>query len=187
MTVTNPGGSGGASFTQGTAAAKPAATPNALYFATDTGEWWVANAAGNAWQSIAQTSATSFQVATSNWIKLVTGGTQGIANSFGNSLVSDGTWNANQPVHVGLVGSGLKIAEGTNAKQGVSGAMVGGTVTVANTSVTASSRILLGIAAPGGTVGAPFISAVTAGTGFTIKSTSSSDTSTVAYEIFEPG
>lgn len=86
---------------------------------------------------------------------------------------------------VTTAGQGLRVKEGSNAKQGTA-TLAAGTVTVANTSVTANSRIIVGMATPGGTVGAPFVSSVTAGTGFTIKSTSSTDTSTVAYEIFEP-
>jgi hypothetical protein len=87
---------------------------------------------------------------------------------------------------VQTAGSGLRVAEGSNAKQGVA-TLVAGTVTVADTSVTASSRIFLTTNTPGGTVGSPYNSARTAGTSFTITSTSSTDTSTVAYEIFEPG
>ncbi len=86
---------------------------------------------------------------------------------------------------VTTAGQGLRVKEGSNAKQGVA-TLAAGTVTVANTSVTASSRIFVGTATPGGTVGAPFVSSVTPGTGFTIKSTSSTDTSVVAYQIFEP-
>ena len=86
---------------------------------------------------------------------------------------------------VATVGKGLQVKEGSNAKQGIA-TLVGGTVTVSNTSVTASSRIFLTTQNPGGTVGAPYISARTAGTSFAITSTSTLDTSDVAYEIFEP-
>jgi hypothetical protein len=85
---------------------------------------------------------------------------------------------------VNLAGKGLRIKEGTNARQGTA-TLSAGTVTVANTSVTANTRIYLGQVTPGGTVGAPFVSAVTAGTGFTIKSTSSTDTSVVSYLLVE--
>lgn len=85
-------------------------------------------------------------------------------------------------------GKGLRVAEGTNAKQGVS-TLVAGTVTVSNTSVTASSRIFL-TAQSLGTVTAPktlAVTARTAGTSFTITSADNTDTSVVAWEIFEPG
>jgi hypothetical protein len=61
--------------------------------------------------------------------------------------------------------------------------LVGGTVAVVNAAITAASKIKVYVLTPGGTVGAPFVSVVAAGTGFTISSTSSSDTSTIQYEI----
>lgn len=83
------------------------------------------------------------------------------------------------------VGSGFRTAEGSNAKQGVA-TLVAGAVTVANTSVTANSRIFLTGQQDGGTPGAVRVSSRVAGTSFTITSTSGTDTSIVAYEIFEP-
>lgn len=90
--------------------------------------------------------------------------------------------------HVAVLtaGNGLRVAEGSNAKQGTA-TLVAGTVTVANTSVTANSRIFLTSQVDGGTPGFLRVSARTAGTSFTITSGSATDTSTVAYEIFEPG
>jgi hypothetical protein len=88
-------------------------------------------------------------------------------------------------VDVSSVGYGMRVAEGVNAKQGIA-TLVGGTVTVANTSVTANSRILYSVQTAGGTQG--FLSTTrVVGTSFTINSTSNTETSTVAYEIFEPG
>lgn len=89
-------------------------------------------------------------------------------------------------VDVNLAGGGLKVAEGANAKQGVA-TLAAGTVTVANTSVTASSRIFLTTNTPGGTPGFLTVSARTPGTSFTITSSNGADTSVVAFEIFEPG
>ena len=89
-------------------------------------------------------------------------------------------------VDVQTAGQGLKVAEGSNAKQGTA-VLVAGTVTVANTSVTVNSRIFLTTQAPGGTAGFLVVSARVAGTSFTILSSNAADTSTVAYEIFEPG
>lgn len=59
-----------------------------------------------------------------------------------------------------------------------------GAATVALPAVTAASQILLGMVTPGGTVGAPFVAAKTPGVGFTINSTSGTDTSTVAYAVY---
>jgi hypothetical protein len=61
--------------------------------------------------------------------------------------------------------------------------LVAGTKAVVNAAITAASKIKVYVLTPGGTVGAPFVSVVAAGTGFTISSTSSSDTSTIQYEI----
>jgi hypothetical protein len=67
--------------------------------------------------------------------------------------------------------------------------LAAGTVTVANTSVTANSRIVCGLVALG-TVTVPSalgVSARVAGTSFTILASQATDTSTVWYEIVEPG
>jgi hypothetical protein len=90
-------------------------------------------------------------------------------------------------VGVGTVGNGYRVKEGSNAKQGTA-TLVAGTVTVANTAVTANSRIFLTIQSLG-TVTVPSaicVSARTAGTSFTILSATITDTSVIAYEIFEP-
>lgn len=82
-------------------------------------------------------------------------------------------------------GRGIQIAEGSNARMGTA-TLVAGTVTVANTSVTANSRIFLTSQVDGGTPGFLRVSARTAGVNFTITSGSGTDTSTVAYLIVEP-
>lgn len=94
---------------------------------------------------------------------------------------------ASGAVDVTTIGQGLRVAEGTNAKQGLSAAMTAGAVTVANTSVTANSRIVLTRQDGGTNPGAVYVSARTAGTSFTITSTNAADTGQVAYQIFEPG
>lgn len=97
----------------------------------------------------------------------------------GDALATDDDFVLN------TAGKGIKIKEGSNAKLGVA-TLVGGTVTVANTSVTANSRIMLTSQVDGGTPGFLRVSARTAATSFTITSGSASDTSTVAYHIIEP-
>jgi hypothetical protein len=93
--------------------------------------------------------------------------------------VTDADWR------IATAGRGHRIAEGANAKMGVS-TLAAGTVTVANTSVTATSRIFLTCQTPGGTPGFLRVSARTAGTSFTILSSSGTDTSVVAWMIVEP-
>jgi hypothetical protein len=76
--------------------------------------------------------------------------------------------------------------EGSNAKRGTA-VLSAGLAVVANTSVTANSRVFLISQVDGGTPGFLRVSARTPGTSFTITSSSGTDTSTVAYEICEPG
>lgn len=104
------------------------------------------------------------------------------------STIAATTISATGSIDIKTAGSGLKVAEGSNAKQGVV-TLVLGTATVANTSVTATSRIHL-TAQSLGTITVPAalaVSARVAGTSFTILSSNLTDTSVVAYEIFEVG
>lgn len=87
-------------------------------------------------------------------------------------------------MNITTLGKGLKVKTGTNSKAGVA-TLVGGTVTVANTSVTANSIIMLTCLTPGGTPGFLRVSAVSAGTSFAITSSSASDTSVVSWFIVE--
>jgi hypothetical protein len=86
---------------------------------------------------------------------------------------------------INTLGNGLRVKEGANAKMGTA-VLVAGTLVVANTSVTANSRILLTTNTVGGTAGFLVVSARTPGTSFTILSSNVADTSTVAWQIFEP-
>lgn len=85
---------------------------------------------------------------------------------------------------IATAGKGLQIKTGSNAKMGEA-TLVGGTVTVANTSVTANSLIFMSVHTQGGTQG---ILSYTRSTGvsFTINSTNAADTSTVIWMIVEP-
>lgn len=84
-------------------------------------------------------------------------------------------------------GKGFYVKEGTNACMGIA-TLVGGTVTVSTTKVTANSRIFLTRQTTAGTLGSSVdVTARNAGTDFTITSNGSVlDTSTVAWEIKEP-
>lgn len=89
---------------------------------------------------------------------------------------------------VTTAGQGLRVNEGANGKQGTA-TLAAGTVVVANTSVTANSRIVCGLVSLG-TVTVPSalgVSARVVGTSFTILASQATDTSVVWYEIFEPG
>lgn len=87
----------------------------------------------------------------------------------------------------GTAGGGLAIKEGANARSGVA-TLVAGTVVVANTSVTATTRVQLTIQSLG-TVTAPKAIGVTArsaGVSFTITSADATDTSVVGWHLIEP-
>ena len=58
----------------------------------------------------------------------------------------------------------------------------GTAVAVSNTAVTATSQIVLTLKTVGGTPAAPFISAISAGSGFSVNG-GGSDTSTYSYAI----
>jgi len=113
---------------------------------------------------------------------------QGSDTNIGITYASKGsaqhTFN-NGNVAVNTLGAGLRIKEGSNGTMGVA-TLVGGTVTVNTTNVTANSRIFVCCQTPGGTPGFLRISARVAATSFTILSSSGTDTSIVAYQIFEP-
>jgi len=85
---------------------------------------------------------------------------------------------------VSTVGKGLQVKSGANGKIGTA-VLVAGTVTVANTSITANSRIFITSNADGGTPGWLRVSAKTVGTSFVITSSNILDTSTVAWIIVE--
>lgn len=90
-------------------------------------------------------------------------------------------------------GKGLQVKEGSNAKQGT-GTLALGTVTIANTSVTANSRILITGTSinSSSAIGSLRVTSKTAGTSFTVTSLSTvgttvtGDLSSFDYEIFEP-
>ena len=82
-----------------------------------------------------------------------------------------------------LAGAKISIKSGTNQRAG-NATLVGGTVTVANTTVTANTHILLTMeGAPGGTAGAVYVTKIN-GTSFTINGLVT-DTSTYAYFMVE--
>lgn len=106
-----------------------------------------------------------------------------------NSGQSNGQWNifsgAPDALRLGSGGGGLSVSEGGAARMGVA-TLVGGTATVANTSIAANDRIFLTSQVDGGTPGFLRVSARTVGTNFTITSSSGTDTSTVAWFIVRP-
>jgi len=188
------GGPAGATMYSGAGAPLPAAIVTALgtyaqvanvgdvYLQTDaTGNpLWVCTVAG--------TSGARGGTWAQPYLPLTGGTVNGnlVVGGVSSMSAGGGYFTAFGSVDVQLAGQGLKVAEGANAKQGTA-VLVAGTKVVANTAVTANSRILLTSQADGGTPGFLRVSARTAGTSFTVTSSNAADTSTFAYEIFEPG
>lgn len=125
-------------------------------------------------------SAATASTSTSTGSLVNTGG-QGNAGALFNGGVISGA----DDLKLTTAGKGIYVKEGSNATMGKS-TMVGGTVTVSNTKVTASSRIFLTVEAVGGTLGIVAVTARVAGTSFTITSSNALDTSDVAWLIVEP-
>lgn len=135
-----------------------------------TGTIGVTQAAGNSTTALATTAFTT----TANNLKANIASptfTGDINSSTGNILIS-------------TIGKGLQVKTGANSKIGTA-ALAGGTVTVANTSVTANSIIFLTSQANGGTPGFLRITAKTAATSFVVTSSSATDTSTIGWMIVE--
>lgn len=83
------------------------------------------------------------------------------------------------------VGVALTVTTGSNAKAGTA-TLAAGTVAVATTAATANSLVFVTDTSASGTnVGSLYVASVTAGTGFTVKSTNVSDTSTFNWLIVE--
>jgi hypothetical protein len=88
----------------------------------------------------------------------------------------------NGNVVLGTAGNKIVIATGSNASVGTSSAMTAGVVTVATTASSASAKIFYSRATTGGTPGQVSITAQD-GTGFTLTSTSNTETSTFNWWI----
>jgi hypothetical protein len=98
--------------------------------------------------------------------------------------MEDATHKIPDDIHITTAGKGLRIKEGSNARMGTS-TLAAGTVVVANTSITANTRVFCNRTTTGGTPGHLSI-VLNAGVGFTINSSSGTDTSTVAWLLMEP-
>lgn len=77
----------------------------------------------------------------------------------------------------------LNVSSGTNANRGTVTANGSTAVAVSNTSITANSTVIFTLKTVGGTpAGAPYLSAVSAGSGFSVKA-AVGDTSVYNYVI----
>ena len=82
-----------------------------------------------------------------------------------------------------VVGKGLQLKSGLGTRAG-NATLVAGTITVANTTVTSNTIIYLARKTAGGTIGQTTYT-VSAGTSFTIDSSSVTDVSVISYLLVE--
>lgn len=131
--------------------------------------------------------AGQFRILVDQELMLVTGGQSGTSWTVQRGVESSGAMTHSAGVNVyhvwtaqGVLGAVLTVA----APMVSSGllTLVGGTKAVANTAITVGSILRLTRQATGGTLGQLSI-ALSAGTGFTVNSSSGSDTSTIYYEV----
>lgn len=109
----------------------------------------------------------------------------GTSFTFNPLFIRSSAVSVDSPLQFTQPAYGIKLKEGSNAKMGTA-TLVAGSAVVSTTSVAANSRIQLTGNADGGTPGWLRVSTRTAGTSFTITSSSATDTSTVAWIIFDP-
>jgi hypothetical protein len=137
--------------------------------------------------------ATNVGNGTNDNFRLLGSGAQefglGGANARDTTTGRQGTaqWgSADSDIVITLAGKGFKVASGTNAKAGTVTANGVTAVTVTTTAITANSVVVFGLKTAAGTAAtqAPYMSAVTAGTSFQIKS-STGDTSVYNWVILD--
>lgn len=147
-------------------------------------------------ENIEVTGDTAARLAINAAGKLLWGGGSGAGDTdlyrvSANILQTDGTFQVLLDQNIGgninaiTAGKGLTVKGGANARIG-SSALTAGSMVVANTSITAATIVLLTSQADGGTPGFVRCSARTAGTSFTITSSSNLDTSTIGWLLVEP-
>lgn len=117
-------------------------------------------------------------------MSIIAGGNVGIGTTTPtNTLSVNGTTMLQSNVWMST-NSSLVIASGPKQRAG-NATLVAGTVTVANTSVTANTIVNLTRKTAGGTIGTQITYTLSAGASFTITSDSAADTSTFSYFLLE--
>lgn len=141
--------------------------------------------AGNVWSATGTNAAIDLVITPkgAGGLNVTTGDITALA---GDVVASANLTATTGNVEIQTAGSGLQIAEGANARMGVSAVMVAGVVIVPNTSVTANTRIFLTYNTPDVAANQGSLSyAIAAGVSFTISSSNLADTSTVNYLLIE--
>ena len=145
------------------------------------------------WQMSVSGSATKWKTDTDTFPKLQVNHTLGWIQFGSGAGVTDLDFYRNSAGVLRTNGSmifdsGVRIGlAGTTISRSIHGSavMVAGTITVANSNITASTRIFVTVKTPGGTQG--FLSTSrSVGVSFTITSTNVAETSTIEYLLIEP-
>lgn len=138
--------------------------------------------------NIAGSQSTGTGVGGSLVFQVSPAGTTGsTVNALSAALTIDSTLTSTFAGNIvaGTAGNGLQVKSGSNARIGT-GTLSGGTLAVANTSVTANTRVFLQDTNAGALTNVGSLTVVTtAGTGFTVTSTNVLDTSTFNYLLVE--
>jgi hypothetical protein len=117
--------------------------------------------------------------------------TAGVLGTLSFAVRNSGTVETIGDVKTTVAGRGIHIKSGSNARIGTGATMTDGVVTVANTSVTANTHVIITKTAHGGTSGVSYVVTKTAGTNFVITSTNADgttatgDTSTFDWLLVE--
>jgi hypothetical protein len=129
-------------------------------------QWWTSSGAAGPWSEavlVDLLASLELQVANGSTFQVLGGG-----------------------LHIATAGFGISIKEGANARMGTA-VLAGGTITIANTTITAATRINAFVQVLGGTAGILRVAGRVVGTSFTISSSSAMETSTIFWELKEPG
>jgi hypothetical protein len=141
---------------------------------------------GDGWALVDVPAGTDILTVTSSTGAIAINGDITFASGTDLILTAGNVTLTNGNLVLGAAGKGLQIKSGSNAKIGTTAAMTAGAVTVSNTSITANSIILYNRKTTGGPAGHVSYT-ISAGTSFTLTSTSNTETSTFDYMIVEKG
>lgn len=160
-------------------------TANSSYTAPYRIQFWAANRTKGAASTIGRDIGYYVEVPTQGNQNAAIADNVAFSGSFFINSSSTNTSLISGDFKINTAGKGLFVKEGSNAKMGTA-TLTAGSATVSTTAVAATSRIFLTSNTDGGTPGFVRVSARSAGTSFTITSSSGTDTSTIAWMIVDP-
>ncbi|MDB4917395.1 MAG: hypothetical protein JWM95_5039 [Gemmatimonadetes bacterium] len=143
------------------------ATP--LYLGANGGATWRITTAGHLESTASSNIGSTTHVVGVGYFGAVIAGTNALSSTSGLTVLA----------------GGVRVASTGTAKLVGSATLVAGTVTISTTSVGANSKIFITRTTTGGTIGDLRVSAISAGTSFTVASASGTDTSSFNWFIVE--